>query len=246
MRAGWIRASRRRRSFYWFYTLLIVLGGGVVLIPNFPLVKVILLSQVLNGMLLPVIMIFMLRLINKHELMGKHTNSTWFNWAAWITATVVIIVSVICMGTQIHDAWKDKHSGKPWRLEQLAFGEVADKAEVGGEEVEGGQGGERSPVHGVEDAVGELAGELSYGEELQVDGAAVAVAVADLGDARADGGGDAELFFEFAGEGLFGGFAGLDLAAGKLPLEAHGLVGAALADEDLGACRGVIGCGCAG
>jgi len=33
-----------------------------------------------------VIMIFMLKLINKHELMGKHTNSTWFNWVAWATA----------------------------------------------------------------------------------------------------------------------------------------------------------------
>ena len=49
-----------------------------------------------------------------------------------------------------------------------------------------------------------------------------------------DGGGDAELFVKFAGEGDFGGFAELDLAAGELPLEAHGLVGLALADEDLG------------
>ena len=45
---------------------------------------------------------------------------------------------------------------------------------------------------------------------------------------------DAELFVELAGEGLLGGFAGLDLAAGELPFEAHGLIGAALADEDLG------------
>ena len=53
-------------------------------------------------------------------------------------------------------------------------------------------------------------------------------------DAAADLGGDAELFVELAGEGLLGGFAQFDLAAGELPLEAHGLVGAALADEDLG------------
>src|SRR5579884_4205511 len=50
--------------FYWFYTLLIVLGAGLVLVPNFPIVKFVIWSQVLNGVLLPVIMIFMLKLIN--------------------------------------------------------------------------------------------------------------------------------------------------------------------------------------
>jgi NRAMP (natural resistance-associated macrophage protein)-like metal ion transporter len=87
--------------FYWFYTLLIVLGAGIVLIPNFPLVKTILLSQVLNGVLLPVIMIFMLKLINKSELMGEHTNSTWFNWVAWITAIIVTVLSLTMMWNQL-------------------------------------------------------------------------------------------------------------------------------------------------
>ena len=63
------------RFFYWFYTLLLARGAAVVLIPNFPLVKFSILSQVLNGVLLPVVLIFMLRLINKHELMGKYTNT---------------------------------------------------------------------------------------------------------------------------------------------------------------------------
>jgi Mn2+/Fe2+ NRAMP family transporter len=72
-----------------------------VLWPNFPLVKVIILSQVMNGVLLPVIMIFMLRLINKTELMGKHTNSTWFNWVAWITAGIVIALSLVMMWNQM-------------------------------------------------------------------------------------------------------------------------------------------------
>jgi len=80
--------------FYWFYTLLIAGGAAIVLIPNFPLVKVIILSQVLNGVLLPVVMIFMLRLINKHELMGKWTNGPWFNWLAYTTAAIVIGLSV--------------------------------------------------------------------------------------------------------------------------------------------------------
>ncbi len=80
--------------FYWLYTLLIVAGAGVVLWPHLPLVRVMILSQVLNGVLLPVVMIFMLVLINNKELMGKHTNNRWFNFFAWSTALVVIGLSV--------------------------------------------------------------------------------------------------------------------------------------------------------
>jgi NRAMP (natural resistance-associated macrophage protein)-like metal ion transporter len=83
--------------FYWLYTLLIVLGAGVVLIPNFPLVPIVILSQVLNGILLPIILVFMLKLINKHELMGEYTNSRWFNWIAWVTAGIVIVLSCVLM-----------------------------------------------------------------------------------------------------------------------------------------------------
>jgi Mn2+/Fe2+ NRAMP family transporter len=61
---------------------------------------VVILSQVLNGVLLPVIMIFMLKLINKHELMGEHTNSHWFNAVAWVTAVIVIVLSLVMMWNQ--------------------------------------------------------------------------------------------------------------------------------------------------
>jgi len=87
--------------FYWFYTLLIAAGAAVVLAPNFPYVKVIILSQVLNGVLLPVVMVFMLKLINKHELMGKYTNTTWFNWIAYATAGIVIGLSLILLWQQL-------------------------------------------------------------------------------------------------------------------------------------------------
>ena len=66
---------REAPIFYWLYTLLIVVGAGVILIPKFPLVRMILLSQVLNGMLLPFVLIFMVLLINKVDLMGEWTNS---------------------------------------------------------------------------------------------------------------------------------------------------------------------------
>jgi len=89
------------RFFYWFYTLLLGVGAATVLIPNFPLVKVIIGSQVLDGVLLPVVLIFMLKLINKHELMGKYTNSRWFNAVAWITAVIVIVLSLMLMWNTI-------------------------------------------------------------------------------------------------------------------------------------------------
>src|ERR1017187_3273459 len=107
--SGLDKTLKEAPFFYWFYTALIVLGAGLVLWPNFPLVRVIILSQVLNGVLLPVIMIFMLKLINKHELMGKHTNSTWFNWVAWVTAAIVIVLSLVWMWNQLHDTWTKMH-----------------------------------------------------------------------------------------------------------------------------------------
>jgi Mn2+/Fe2+ NRAMP family transporter len=61
------------------------------------LIQVIIGSQVLNGILLPVVLIFMLRLINKHELMGKYTNSRWFNIVAWLTAIIVTCLSLVLM-----------------------------------------------------------------------------------------------------------------------------------------------------
>ena len=76
--------------FYWLFTLLIVFGGGVILWPNFPLVKMILFSQVINGILLPVILIYMVMLINKRSLMREWTNSRLYNAVAWVSVIIMI------------------------------------------------------------------------------------------------------------------------------------------------------------
>jgi len=76
--------------FYWLFTLLIVLGGGVILWPDFPLVRMILLSQVINGVLLPVVLIYMVMLINKKSLMKEWTNSTLYNAVAWVSVIIMI------------------------------------------------------------------------------------------------------------------------------------------------------------
>lgn len=84
--------------FYWLYTLLIA-GGGitVLLLPDNMLVNFAILSQVLNGVLLPVIIILMLLLINRHDLMGEHKNSRIWNVIAWGTSIIVIVMTLIML-----------------------------------------------------------------------------------------------------------------------------------------------------
>jgi NRAMP (natural resistance-associated macrophage protein)-like metal ion transporter len=77
-------------EFYWLYTLLVVLGAGVILWPNFPLIKMILWSQVLNGVLLPVVLIYMIMLINKKSLLKEWTNSRLYNAVAWVAVVIMI------------------------------------------------------------------------------------------------------------------------------------------------------------
>jgi NRAMP (natural resistance-associated macrophage protein)-like metal ion transporter len=87
------------KVFYWLYTLLIIAGGAVILMPNIPLVKISILSQVVNGIVLPFVLIFMLLLVNKSELMGKHINGTWFNAIAWATTIIMIGLTIAWFAT---------------------------------------------------------------------------------------------------------------------------------------------------
>jgi NRAMP (natural resistance-associated macrophage protein)-like metal ion transporter len=97
LESGVDRKFREAPFFYWLYTILIAGGAAVVLIPNFPLIKWAVESQVLNGILLPIVIVLMLVLINRKDLMGEHVNSRWFNIAAWLTAIIVTILSVMLM-----------------------------------------------------------------------------------------------------------------------------------------------------
>jgi NRAMP (natural resistance-associated macrophage protein)-like metal ion transporter len=99
--SGVNRRVREAPIFYSLYTLLIVVGAGVVLIPQFPLVRMILLSQVLNGMLLPFILIFMIKLINKQELMGEWINPRWFNLVSWVTVVFIIGLTLAYVGITV-------------------------------------------------------------------------------------------------------------------------------------------------
>jgi Mn2+/Fe2+ NRAMP family transporter len=80
--------------FYWLYTILIVAGAGVILVPNLPLVKISILSQVVNGIAVPPVLIFMLLLVNKKELMGDYVNSRTYNAIAWATTVIMTVLSL--------------------------------------------------------------------------------------------------------------------------------------------------------
>jgi NRAMP (natural resistance-associated macrophage protein)-like metal ion transporter len=90
--------------FYWLYTILIAAGAGVILIPNLPLVKISILSQVVNGIAVPPVLIFMLLLVNKKELMGQYVNSKTYNAIAWVTTVVMTVLSLAYFWTLRHGA----------------------------------------------------------------------------------------------------------------------------------------------
>lgn len=99
--SGVNRRFREAPIFYWLYTSLIVVGAGVILIPGFPLVRMILLSQVINGILLPIVLIFMILLINKSDLMGEWKNSRFYNLISWTTVVVMIGLTLALTGISL-------------------------------------------------------------------------------------------------------------------------------------------------
>ncbi len=82
-------------QFYWLYTVIIALGAGIILIPNAPLIKISLLSQEINGILLPVVLICMMLIINKKEVMGKFVNKRFENIIGWSAIFVLVSLSVV-------------------------------------------------------------------------------------------------------------------------------------------------------
>jgi Mn2+/Fe2+ NRAMP family transporter len=95
LESGVDKSFKEAPVFYWLYTLLIAGGAiAVLVLPDSQLVSMAILSQVLNGILLPVVIVLMLILINRKDLMGKYVNSRLFNIIAWITCIIVIGLNV--------------------------------------------------------------------------------------------------------------------------------------------------------
>jgi len=99
--AGIDHKFKDAKIFYGLYTLLIVAGAGIILLPRVPLWKIFILSQVGNGVWLPVVIIFILLLVNRRDLMGEHVNTLTFNIVAWVTAVAMIILTLVLVYTSL-------------------------------------------------------------------------------------------------------------------------------------------------
>jgi len=93
--AGLDHKFKDAKAFYSLYTLLVVLGAAVILIPRAPLGKILILSQVANGVWLPIVLIFMIKLANRRDLMGDRTNSPLFNSIAWVSSAAMILLTIV-------------------------------------------------------------------------------------------------------------------------------------------------------
>ena len=102
---GWVTGVDRRPKeapgFFTIFTLMIVVGAIPILLPRTPLVAIMFWSQTLNGVLLPLVLMVMLKLINDPGLMGRHVNTVPFNLVAWGTAAVMTALSVLLLLTSV-------------------------------------------------------------------------------------------------------------------------------------------------
>jgi NRAMP (natural resistance-associated macrophage protein)-like metal ion transporter len=92
---GVSRSFREAPIFLGTFTFLVAFGAAIAVIPNLPLIRVLLVTQVINGLLLPIVLFAILRLVNNRELMGTQVNGPIYNIAAWPTAILVTAISLL-------------------------------------------------------------------------------------------------------------------------------------------------------
>lgn len=95
--AGIDKKFREAPQFYGLFTFMILVSMGIILIPGAPLITITLWSQVLNGVLLPVVLISMMMLVNNREIMGDSINKAWQNVVGWTTVVVLISLSLFLL-----------------------------------------------------------------------------------------------------------------------------------------------------
>ena len=101
LEAGVNRRFKEAPEFYWLYTAIVALSAGMILMPGVPLLKIILTSQILNGLLLPVILVFMALLIRRRELMGEHVNGPVYNVVTWGTTVILVGLALAMVVTSV-------------------------------------------------------------------------------------------------------------------------------------------------
>jgi len=101
---GVSRSFREAPIFLGVFTFLVATGASIAVIPDLPLIRVLLVTQVINGLLLPIILFAILRLVNNRELMGQHVNGPIYNVGAWTTAIVVTSLSLLLILARLFPA----------------------------------------------------------------------------------------------------------------------------------------------
>lgn len=98
---GVSHSFREAPIFHGLFTGMLAFGALVALIPGLPLISVIIVSQVINGVLLPILLVFIIKLVNNHQIMGKYVNKPWQNAVAWGTASMLSVLSMIMIVTTV-------------------------------------------------------------------------------------------------------------------------------------------------
>ncbi len=99
--AGVDRTWAEAPIFNGLYTFVIFVAAAVILLPNVSLITIMLVSQVVNGMMLPFLLIFMMIIVNDRRIMGEHTNGFIFNGLAWATIVIVISLTAVLLGMTV-------------------------------------------------------------------------------------------------------------------------------------------------
>jgi NRAMP (natural resistance-associated macrophage protein)-like metal ion transporter len=102
---------RRAPQFFWLFTAIIILSAGIILIPNAPLIMIMFISQVVNGAVLPFVLIFMLILINNRRLMGEHKNGPVFNIISWVTVFIMILLTLLMTAEMLFPGLASRMTG---------------------------------------------------------------------------------------------------------------------------------------
>jgi NRAMP (natural resistance-associated macrophage protein)-like metal ion transporter len=99
--AGIDKTPSQAPQFYALFTTILAVGAGIILIPNAPLIKISIWSQIINGILLPVVLVCMMLLINNKEIMGKYVNGRLYNVVGWGTSIVLCLLSLYLVGSSV-------------------------------------------------------------------------------------------------------------------------------------------------
>ncbi len=100
---GLSRSFREAPIFLGIFTTLILVGAIVALVPGIPQIRLLIVTQSINGVLLPIVLVAILALANNREIMGEYRNTLWFNVAAGAMTLIVSVLSVLLIGKTIAD-----------------------------------------------------------------------------------------------------------------------------------------------